>query len=112
MNVPSFDTVFAGCTRLTSIPEGLLKNNVNIVRLDSVFSVCSGLTSIPEGLLKNNVNVTSFSLTFYGCTGLTSISDSIVEFAKKVKEKGGNTYGMFRHCKSASNYASIPDYMK
>ena len=112
VNVPSFDTVFAGCTRLTSIPEGLLKNNVNIVRLDSVFSVCSGLTSIPEGLLKNNVNVTSFSLTFYGCTGLTSISDSIVEFAKKVKEKGGNTYGMFRHCKSASNYASIPDYMK
>ena len=112
VNVPSFDTVFAGCTRLTSIPEGLLKNNVNIVRLDSVFSGCSGLTSIPEGLLKNNVNVTSFSLTFYGCTGLTSISDSIVEFAKKVKEKGGNTYGMFRHCKSASNYASIPDYMK
>ena len=112
VNVPSFDTVFAGCTRLTSIPEGLLKNNVNIVRLDSVFSGCSGLTSIPEGLFKNNVNVTSFSLTFYGCTGLTSISDSIVEFAKKVKEKGGNTYGMFRHCKSASNYASIPDYMK
>ena len=112
VNVPSFDTVFAGCTGLTSIPEGLLKNNVNIVRLDSVFSGCSGLTSIPEGLLKNNVNVTSFSLTFYGCTGLTSISDSIVEFAKKVKEKGGNTYGMFRHCKSASNYASIPDYMK
>ena len=139
VNVPSFDTVFAGCTGITSIPEGLLKNNVNIVRFDSVFSGCSGitsipeglfknnvnvtrfdsvfsgctgLTSIPEGLFKNNVNVTSFSLTFYGCTGLTSISDSIVEFAKKVKEKGGNTYGMFRHCTSASNYASIPDYMK
>ena len=112
VNVPSFDTVFAGCTGITSIPEGLLKNNVNIVRFDSVFSGCTGLTSIPEGLFKNNVNVTSFSLTFYGCTGLTSISDSIVEFAKKVKEKGGNTYGMFRHCTSASNYASIPDYMK
>ena len=58
------------------------------------------------------MNVTSFSLTFYGCTGLTSISDSIVEFAKKVKEKGGNTNSMFRHCTSASNYASIPGYMK
>ena len=112
VNIVRLDSVFSGCSGLTSIPEGLFKNNVNIVRLDSVFSGCSGLTSIPEGLFKNNVNVTSFSLTFYGCTGLTSISDSIVEFAKKVKEKGGNTYGMFRHCKSASNYASIPGYMK
>ena len=112
VNVTTFSGVFSGCTGLTSIPEGLFKNNVNVPSFDTVFAGCTRLTSIPEGLLKNNVNVTSFSLTFYGCTGLTSISDSIVEFAKKVKEKGGNTYGMFRHCKSASNYASIPDYMK
>jgi len=63
-------------------------------------------------LFKNNVNVISFSWTFYVCTGLTSISDGIVEFAKKVEEKGGNTHGMFSNCKSASNYSSIPDYMK
>ena len=112
VNVTRFDSVFSGCRGLTSIPEGLFKNNVNVTRFDSVFGDCRGLTSIPEGLFKNNVNVTSFSLTFYGCTGLTSISDSIVEFAKKVKEKGGNTNSMFRHCTSASNYASIPGYMK
>ena len=112
VNVTSFDSVFSGCSGITSIPEGLFKNNVNVTSFDSVFSGCSGITSIPEGLFKNNVNVISFSWTFYVCKGLTSISDGIVEFAKKVKEKGGNTHGMFSNCTSASNYASIPDYMK
>ena len=112
VNVTSFSATFNGCSGITSIPEGLFKNNVNVTSFDSVFSGCSGITSIPEGLFKNNVNVISFSWTFYVCTGLTSISDGIVEFAKKVEEKGGNTHGMFSNCKSASNYASIPDYMK
>jgi len=31
---------------------------------------------------------------------------------KKVKEKGGSTLYMFRGCTSASNYSSIPGYMK
>ena len=112
VNIVSFDRVFYNCTGITNIPEGLFKNNVNVTNFGSVFTNCSGLTSIPEGLFKNNVNVISFSWTFYVCTGLTSISDGIVEFAKKVEEKGGNTHGMFSNCKSASNYASIPGYMK
>ena len=112
VNVTNFRDVFSGCIGITSIPEGLFKNNVNVTSFEEVFYGCSGITSIPEGLFKNNVNVIRFSLTFYGCTGLTSISDGIVEFAKKVKEKGGNTYSMFGNCTSASNYASIPDYMK
>ena len=112
VNVTSFDSVFSGCTGITSIPERLFENNVNVTSFHGVFVDCRGITSIPEGLFKNNVNVTSFDSAFYGCTGLTSISDGIVESAKKVKEKGGNTYIMFRNCTSASNYASIPDYMK
>ena len=112
VNVTSFDRVFSGCSGITSIPERLFENNVNVTSFVSVFLGCSGITSIPEGLFKNNVNVISFSWTFYGCTGLTSISDGIVESAKKVKEKGGNTYNMFSNCTSASNYASIPGYMK
>ena len=112
VNVTSFDSVFSGCTGITSIPEGLFKNNVNVISFSWTFSNCSGITSIPEGLFKNNVNATGFDSAFYRCTGLTSISDGIVEFAKKVKEKGGNAYGMFSNCTSASNYASIPDYMK
>ena len=85
---------------------------MNVTRFGSVFSECKGLTSIPEGLFKNNVKVTTFWGTFGGCTGLTSIPETIVEFAKKVKEKGGNVSGMFRHCTSASNYTSIPEYIQ
>ena len=79
-----------------------------IVYLKIVF----GLTSIPENLFKNNVNINSLYATFENCIGLTSISDGIVEFAKKVKEKGGYTYNMFNKCTSASNYDSLPSYMK
>ena len=112
VNVTSFRGVFSGCSGITSIPEGLFKNNVNVTSFRGVFSGCSGITSIPEGLFKNNVNAMDFSWAFSGCKGLTSISDGIVEFAKKVKEKGGDSSSMFRYCTSASNYTSIPEYMK
>ena len=112
VNVTRFGSVFSECKGLTSIPEGLFKNNVKVTTFWRTFAVCTGLTSIPEGLFKNNVKVTTFWGTFDDCTGLTSIPETIVEFAKKVKEKGGNVWGMFRRCISASNYTSIPEYMQ
>ena len=112
VNVTSFAGVFSFCSGLTSIPEDLFKNNVKAESFNFAFSGCTGITSIPEGLFKNNVKVTSFEHTFYSCTGLTSIPETIVEFAKKVKEKGGNVWSMFRDCTSASNYNSLPDYIK
>ena len=112
VNVADFSRTFRGCTGLTSIPEGLFKNNVNATYFSSTFSDCIGLTSIPEGIFKNNVNVINFESTFYGCTGLTSIPEKIIEFAKKVNNKGGSTDRMFSNCTSASNYSSLPSYMK
>ena len=112
VNVADFSRTFRGCTGLTSIPEGLFKNNVNATYFSSTFSDCIGLTSIPEGIFKNNVNVINFESTFYGCTGLTSIPEKIIEFAKKVNNKGGATNRMFSNCTSASNYSSLPSYMK
>ena len=112
VNATRFDNTFFGCTGLKNLPEGLFKDNVNAVNFADTFSACRGLTSIPEGLFKNNVNVTNFNKTFSICTGLTSIPETIVEFAKKVKEKGGISYFMFGECTSASNYSSIPNYMK
>ena len=112
VNATTFWITFEGCTGLTSIPEGLFKNNVNINGLNRTFEDCTGLTSIPEGLFKNNVNINDLYGTFTNCTGLTNIPETIVEFAKKVKERGGNTSYMFWRCTSASNYSSIPDYMK
>ena len=104
VNVKDFNEMFKGCTGLTSIPEGLFENNVNVIGFGSTFYGCTGLTSIPEGLFKNNVNVTNFSKIFDGCTGLTSIPEKIIEFGKKVKEKGGEVTSMFYGCTSASNY--------
>ena len=112
VNVIEFYTTFEGCTGLTSIPEGLFKNNVNVTNFGEIFKNCTGLTSIPEDLFKYNVNVTDSRSTFNGCTGITGIPEKIIEFAKKVKEKGGQSYWMFRGCTSASNYNSLPDYMK
>ena len=111
VNATYFTNAFGGCTGLTSIPEGLFKNNVNVVEFSYTFKGSTGLTSIPEGLFKNNVNVTYFVNTFEDCKGLTSIPEKIIELGKKVKERGGNVFGMFSGCTSASNYNSLPNYM-
>ncbi len=112
VNVADFSRTFRGCTGLTSIPEGLFKNNVNATYFSSTFSDCTGLRSIPEGLFKNNVNARNFENTFSGCIGLIGIPEKIIELAKKVNERGGDSRAMFLGCTSASNYESLPDYMK
>ena len=112
INVTDFGDTFRGCTGLTNIPEGLFKNNINVRDFGGTFGGCTGLTSIPEGLFKNNVNATYFRSTFERCTGISSIPEEIIEFGKKVQEKGGNVTRMFTGCTSASNYNSLPNYMK
>ena len=112
VNVEWFNDTFKDCTGLTSIPENLFKNNVNTTDFSDTFKGCTGLTTIPENLFKNNVNTTGFWYTFDGCTGLTSIPEKIIEFGKKVKERGVIVLGMFSGCTSASNYNSLPNYMK
>ena len=84
VNIVSFDRVFYNCTGITSIPEGLFKNNVNVTNFGSVFTNCSGLTSIPEGLFKNNVNVKSFTGLFAGCSSLISIPEGLFKNNVKV----------------------------
>ena len=77
VNVETFANTFYGCTGLTSIPERLFEHNVKATYFGYAFYGCTGLTSIPEGLFKNNVNATGFESTFYGCTGLTSIPEGL-----------------------------------
>ena len=102
VNIVSFDRVFYNCTGITNIPEGLFKNNVNVTNFGSVFSNCSGLTSIPEGLFKNNVNVTNFGSVFTNCIGLTSIPEGIFKNNVNVK----SFTGLFAGC---SSLISIPE---
>ena len=102
VNIVSFDRVFYNCTGITSIPEGLFKNNVNVTNFGSVFTNCSGLTSIPEGLFKNNVNVTNFGSVFSNCSGLTSIPEGLFKNNVNVKSFGS----VFSNC---SGLTSIPE---
>ena len=112
VNATSFYYTFNGCTGLTNIPGGLFKNNVNAECFDNTFSDCMGLTSIPKGLFKNNVNANDFNVVFAGCIQIQNIPEDIIELAKKIGEKGGRVSNMFSGCTSASNYSSLPKYMK
>ena len=101
------------CEGLTSLPENLFKNNVNATNFALAFSGCKGLISIPKKLFKENVNVTSFAATFQNCESLTNIPEEIIEEVKKLREKGTCFLSfMFHGCISASNYSSIPNYIK
>ena len=112
VKVTDFYGAFRGCTGLTSIPEGLFKNNVKVARFQDTFYRCTGLISIPEGLFKNNVNVNDFNVAFEGCIQIQNIPEDIIELAKKIGEKGGSVSRMFYGCTSASNYNSLPNYLK
>ena len=112
VNATNFSNTFNECSGLTSIPENLFKNNVNVTNFSSTFTDCRGLTSIPENLFKYNTKVTSFYQTFTGCSRLNNIPDKIIEYAKQVRQRGGDVAGIFRQCTTASNYGTIPSYMK
>lgn len=112
VNAISFERTFENCIGLKSIPEGLFKNNVNATSFVNTFGGCIGLKSIPEKLFKYNTNTNNFSWTFRGCSMLTNIPNEIIEAAKELKTRGGDVLGMFMNCTLASNYNSLPDYMK
>ena len=102
VNVVSFDSVFSGCSGITGIPEGLFNNNVNVTNFRDAFRGCSGITSIPEGLFKNNANVIYFTNIFFGCSRLTRIPVRLFYNNVNVKEFNG----AFENC---SGITSIPE---
>ena len=111
INATDFSRLFYACKNLTNIPEGLFKNNVNAINFMYTFNDCEGLISIPEGLFKNNVNVTSFAFIFAQCKKINNVPEKIIEAAKRVKDKGGSTAGMFRECEALPD-GSLPNYIR
>ncbi len=101
VNVTSFENCFDRCRALTSIPEGLFDSLINIRIFNNCFAYCTSLTSIPEGLFKNNINVTSFYGCFDYCTSLTSIPEGLFKNNINVTEFG-NCFN------SLHNLTSIP----
>jgi len=139
INLERIESVFNNCTGITTIPENLFKNNIKAENFISAFSGCVGLKEIPENLFKHNINVKNFRQTFYGCktlktipdnlfkyninakdfqttfsncVGLTTISDKVIGDVERNRKTTGQVSGIFRNCRAASNYNSLPSYMK
>ena len=111
-NVITFEKVFSGCEKVETIPENLFKYNTEVIEFRGTFSGCKSIKTIPENLFKHNLKVKYFSEVFSWCEKLERIPDEIIEFAKQVKQRGGDVTGIFERCTSASNYNSLPSYMK
>ena len=101
-----------GSSKIEKIPDDLFKNCVNAKDFSNIFIGCKKIKEIPENLFKHNINATKFKYAFAGCESLTNIPEAIIEFGKKVDDKGGDANKMFAYCISASNYNSLPEYMK
>ena len=139
VKVTNFNYTFTDCRGLTSIPENLFKYNINVTDFERTFYHNRSLTSIPENLFKYNVNVTSFSSTFQDnrsltsipenlfkyntkviymefvfafCAKLSRIPDGIIQYSEQVRQRGGGVVRIFYQCTTASNYGTIPSYMK
>ena len=109
----NFNGAFAAM-KIESIPENLFKNNPLATDFNGTFEA-SKIKTIPENLFKYNNNVRDARRLFYQCSNIINIPEKIIEFANKVKERTGDSlyiYGIFTDCTSASNYSSLPSYMK
>ena len=100
------DSMFAGCSGLTSLAP-LEKWNVgNVTNMESTFQSCSGLTSLAP-LEKWNVgNVTNMESTFQSCSGLTSL-------AGLEKWNVGNVTNMestFKNCSKLMSLKALVDW--
>ncbi len=99
INVTYFDSTFNNCKSLTTIPENLFSYCPNVISFNSTFSNCTNLTAIPANLFANCPNVTYFSSAFSYCTNLTSIPGELFTNCPNVISFG-NT---FRECKGLTN---------
>ena len=109
INATDFTGVFRGCRSIRSIQENLFKYNVNAINFQTAFMLCTYLASIPENIFQYNTKSEIFYETFSHCPSLSIIPNKIIEYAKA---NGRKATGMFYDSDRASNYNSLPTYMK
>lgn len=85
----SANNLFKGSYSLTTIPEGLFDNNLDITSFDGTFTAALQLTAIPFDLFANHIHAESFKQTFAECNNLTSIPENL-----------------FANCNSVVDYSS------
>ena len=108
----TFSGTFDRCINLINIPENLFKYNIEAEKFDNIFSYCTKLVQIPENLFRYNTKINNFYSAFIYCSKINNIPNSIVDLAKRVKENGGDITAMFFGCTNATNYNSLPEYMR
>ena len=110
--ITNFTAAFELCQELETIPEDIFKYNTEAENFLNVFKMCIRLRNIPQRIFSSNMKVKEASRAFAHCTSVTNISNEAIENAKRIKENGGEIWGIFENCRAASNYSTIPSYMK
>jgi surface protein len=95
-NVTDMNSMFAGCSSLTSLDLSNF-NTSNVTNMFGLFRNCSGLTSLDLSNF-NTENVTDMSAMFLSCSNLSSLNISSFNTSKV-----GNMESMFYTCSSLTN---------
>ena len=88
---------FANCTNLTSIPEGLFDNCPNLSNAHTAFAN-TGITTVPRlWHISSSINT---SRMFYNCKSLVSIADDFGQLT-------GNKSSMFENCTELTSLGGL-----
>ena len=102
-----YDSMFSGCTSLTTIPSNLLPaTTLAISCYQNMFSGCTGLTTLPSNLLPATTLADNcYSNMFSGCTGLTTIPSNLLP----ATTLASYCYiYMFQNCTSLTTIPNLP----
>ena len=117
-----FAGTFSG-TGITEIPAGLfagINGATSPQMFVETFMGCTKLTSIPQGLFDGitvdpKTGYSSFEMTFSGCTALTGpsaqMSDGTYLYDIEYFDDNIGAY-MYTGCTGLSDYATMPEYLK
>ncbi len=108
--VLDFSTAFADCSSLRSIPADLFANCPEVLDFSGAFANCSSLTSIPSNLFANCPNVTTFLGTFMNCTSLTGDPIKLWEEGRAGITETTGGEGCYANCTGLNGYAQIPEH--
>lgn len=66
------------CSKITQIPQDLLKYNTNLIEINGIFSYCKNITSIQEDLFANNTKLKKL-INCFDYIGITEIPEKLFE---------------------------------
>ena len=118
VDIDNFYYIFAYCSSLTEIPNGLFDKCTKAMYFDGAFMNCTSLTSIPVGLFDNNIKVTDFSQTF-ASTAITEIPEGLFDNCPEVTDFLGVfsstliteiPVGLFNHNTKVTSFEYVFEY--